>query len=214
MNPHSFLEPHSRAIRLWHWTFALLTSATIAVVLLASTIFRTRNTTSLVQQQLQQKGVTVTPDQARAVAHEFSDQLWDIHRIIGFVLCILLFSRWIIELTQPKTERLKYRMAKAAGFRSTIPIEMGQSRHYLTVKTIYFVFYGVFAVMALTGLVLAFDDSIAPLHDLHAPAKKLHALLQYPIYTFIVLHLIGVIRADIGHHKGVVSGMIHGEKLG
>jgi Ni/Fe-hydrogenase 1 B-type cytochrome subunit len=213
MNPHSFLEPHSMAIRIWHWTFVIFITATITIVLLASTVFRTRNTVPLVQHQLQEKGITVTPDQARAVAHEFNDQLWDIHRLIGYGLCILLISRWFIELNQPKTERLNYRMRKAGGFRSVIPIERAQARHYIGVKTTYLLFYTVFALMALTGLVLAFDN-IPLLKDLHQPAKELHALLQYVIYAFILVHLIGVIRADLGHHKGLVSGMIHGEKLG
>jgi len=213
MNPHSFLEPHSMAIRVWHWTFVLFVTATIAIVLLASTIFRTRNTVPLVQQQLQEKGITVTPDQARAVANQFNDQLWDIHRLIGYGLCFLLISRWFIELGQPRTERLNYRLQKAHGFRSVIPIEMVQRRHYVNVKTGYLLFYAVFALQALTGLVLAFDN-IPQLQDLHQPAKELHGLLQYAIYAFILIHLIGVIRADVGHHKGLVSGMIHGQKLG
>ncbi len=213
MNPHSFLEPHSVAIRVWHWTFVIFVTATIAVVLLASTVFRTRNTVPLVQQQLHEKGITVTPDQARAVAHEFNDQLWDIHRLLGYGLCILLISRWFIERTQPRAERLAYRLQKANNFRSVIPIEMVQRRHYVNVKTGYLLFYAVFALQGLTGLVLAFDN-IQQLQELHQPAKELHGVLQYFIYAFIVVHLIGVIRADIGKHKGLVSGMIHGEKLG
>ena len=213
MNQHSFLEPHSKAIRVWHWTFVLFVTATIAIVLLASTVFRTRNTVPLVQQQLQEKGVAVTPEQARAVAHEFNDRLWDIHRLIGYGLCILLVSRWFIEIRQPRAERLAYRLQKANNFRSVIPIEMVQRRHYVNVKTGYLLFYAVFALQGLTGLVLAFDN-IQQLQELHQPAKDLHGVLQYFIYAFIVVHLIGVIRADIGHHKGLVSGMIHGEKLG
>jgi Ni/Fe-hydrogenase 1 B-type cytochrome subunit len=213
MNPHSFLEPHSRAIRVWHWTFVLFATATIAIVLLASTVFRTRNTVPLVRQQLQEKGITVTPDQARAVAHEFNDRLWDIHRLLGYGLCFLLVSRWFIERAQPRAERLNYRLEKAGAFRSVIPIEMVQARHYIRVKTTYLLFYAVFGLQALTGLVLAFDN-IRQLEEFHQPAKELHGLLQYAIYAFIVVHLIGVIRADIGHHKGLVSGMIHGEKIG
>jgi cytochrome b len=213
MNPHSFLEPHSRAIRVWHWTFVLFVTATIAIVLLASTVFRTRNTVPLVQQQLQEKGITVTPDQARAVAHEFNDQLWNIHRLLGYGLCFLLISRWFIEINQPRTERLNYRMRKANGFRSVIPIEMVQARHYIGVKTTYLLFYAIIGLQALTGLVLAFDN-IPLLQELRKPARELHGLLQYGIYAFILVHLIGVIRADIGHHKGLVSGMIHGEKTG
>lgn len=213
MNPHSFLEPHSRAIRIWHWTFVLFVSATIVVVLLASTVFRTRNTISLVEQQLSQNGVNVSTDQARAVAHEFNDQLWDIHRFIGYGLCILLFARWVIELNQPQKERLKYRLRKALSFSSTIAIERVQRRHYVNVKTLYLLFYAVFVTMGLTGLVLAFDD-VPRLHDYQQPAKQLHSMLQYAIYAFIFIHLVGVIRADVGRHKGLVSGMIHGEKLG
>lgn len=213
MNPHSFLEPHSKAIRIWHWIFVLFVSATIVTVLLASTIFRTRNTTPLVLAQLKESGITVTPDQARSVAHEFNDRLWDIHRIIGYGLCILLISRWFIDFGEPNGERLKYRIQRARNFRSTIPIEMDQRRHYLTVKTIYMLFYAAFALMAITGLVLAFED-IRQLQPFHQPAKQVHSFLQYVIYGFILIHLVGVIRADLGHHKGIVSGMIHGQKVG
>ncbi|HUB61322.1 MAG TPA: cytochrome b/b6 domain-containing protein [Puia sp.] len=212
MNPHSFLEPHSRAIRVWHWTFALFVTSTILIVLLASTVFRTRNTVSLVQQQLQEKGVTVSEDQATAVAHEFNDQLWDLHRLIGYGLCILLVSRWFIELGEPRAERLQVRLRKALGFRSTIPIEMVQRRHYINVKSTYLVFYTLFAVMALTGLVLAFDD-IRQFEEIRPLAKEIHSYLQYVIYAFIFIHLIGVVRADLGHEKGLVSGMIHRKKL-
>jgi cytochrome b561 len=212
MNPHSFLEPHSRAIRIWHWTFVIFVSATITVVLLASTIFRTRNTIPLVQQQLSQNGVNVSDEQARAVAHGFNDELWDLHRLIGYGLCILLISRWLIEVNQPQKERIKYRLRKAMSFSSTIPIERMQRRHYVNVKTGYLLFYAVFVTMALTGLVLAFDD-IPKLKEFEQPAKQLHSMLQYAIYAFILIHLVGVIRADLGHHKGIVSGMIHGQKL-
>jgi Ni/Fe-hydrogenase 1 B-type cytochrome subunit len=213
MNPYSFLEPHSSAIRVWHWTFVLFVTATIAIVLLASTVFRTRNTIPLVQQQLQQKGVNVSPDPARAVAHEFNDQLWDIHRLIGFVLCALLLSRWFIDVSEPRCERLQVRLRKALGYRSTIPIEMIQRRHYVNVKATYLVFYTVMVLMALTGLVLAFEN-IRQLQEIRPLARELHSLLQYVIYAFNGIHLIGVIRADLGNHKGLVSGMIHGKKLG
>jgi Ni/Fe-hydrogenase 1 B-type cytochrome subunit len=212
MNPHSFLQPHSRVIRLWHWTFFLCISATIIIVLLASTIFRTRDNISVVQEQLQQKGVTVTSDQARAVAHEFSDKLWDLHRLIGFVLSGLLLTRLFIEIYQPREEKLRNRLKKAMGFRSTIPIEQIENRHYIGVKITYLIFYALFLLMALTGLVLAFED-IPFLKEFHQPAKQIHSILQYFIYAFILIHLIGVIRADLGHHKGLVSGMIHGEKI-
>ncbi|HLI93342.1 MAG TPA: cytochrome b/b6 domain-containing protein [Puia sp.] len=213
MNPHSFLEPHSRAIRLWHWTFVLFVSATIGIVILASTLLRTGNNVPLVEHQLAEKGVSISEDQARSVAHSFNDELWDVHRWLGYGLSLLLVFRWFIERAQPRAERLNYKVRRAAGFRSVIPIEQDQSRHYLVVKSIYLVFYGVFVAMALSGLVQAFDD-VPRLDEYQDTAKQLHSFLQWPIYFFIFIHLVGVIRADLGYHKGIVSGMIHGQKLG
>jgi cytochrome b561 len=90
---------------------------------------------------------------------------------------------------------------------------MIQRRQYVNVKATYLFFYTIVGVMAITGLILAFED-IRQLEDIRPLARELHNLLQYVIYAFIGIHLINVIRADLGHHKGIVSGMIHGKKLG
>ena len=116
MTTSAFNQPHSIAIRIWHWTFFVCIAATLVTVLLASTFFRTRNTISMVQQQLQQKGVVVNQDQARAVARGvYTDKLWDIHRVIGYVLSALLLSRLVIELAQPREEKLITRLKIAIG---------------------------------------------------------------------------------------------------
>jgi cytochrome b561 len=211
MTPSTFNEPHSIAIRIWHWTFFICMTATLATVLLASTIFRTRNTISLVQEQLQQKGVVVNQDQARAVAHEFNDRLWDIHRVIGYVLSALLLSRLFIELAQPRKEKLITRLKRAMGQRPEAAEEQVHRQHYISVKTGYLIFYLLFLLMALTGLVLAFED-VSFLKGINHLAKQVHSFLQYAIYAFILIHLIGVTRADLGRHPGLVSGMIHGKK--
>src|SRR5580698_2641034 len=89
----TFHERRSLAIRVWHWvTFATIT-ASLVLVLLASTMFRTRDNIDLVVQQLERKGAVVTRDQARAVAHEYSDKLWMAHKMVGYGLCFLLLCR-------------------------------------------------------------------------------------------------------------------------
>ncbi|HXB92012.1 MAG TPA: cytochrome b/b6 domain-containing protein [Puia sp.] len=206
-----FNEPHSLAIRVWHWTFFAVVTATLVTVLLASTMFKTRNTIGLVQDQLQKKGVTVSTSQAQAVSHEFNDQLWNLHRIIGYVICGLLLCRLVIEFAQPSEEKLGVKLKRAMGFRPESTSDISQKQHYVRVKATYLVFYGLILVMALTGLGLAFEDN-SLLKEWHIPIKKLHSLVQYFIYGFILLHLVGVIRADATRHKGLVSGMIHGKK--
>jgi Ni/Fe-hydrogenase 1 B-type cytochrome subunit len=207
----SFNEKHSLAIRIWHWTFFVVLTASLIMVLLASTVFRTRNTSNLVQGSLQEKGLVASKDQARAVAHAFSDKLWDLHTYIGYILCALLLSRIVIEITQPGEEKLGKKIKKAMAFRLISSDRKEAQQHYLFVKWGYIVFYGLILIMALTGLGLAFED-LPFLKDLHGTIKQIHSFVQYLIYGYILLHVVGVVREDLGRHPGLVSGMIHGKK--
>jgi cytochrome b len=215
-SPVAFDEPHSLAIRIWHWTFFVVLTASLTTVLFGSTLLRTRDNIAGVQQELQEKGLTATKDQARSVAHAYSDKFWDLHTWLGYGLAGLLLIRIIIEAAQPGEERLRTKIKKAAGFKPTglRPRDDAAKKfvqHYGRVKWTYVIFYVLIATMALTGLGLAFED--VPLLDRwNHGISIVHQTVQYFIYAFILIHLAGVIRADLGRHKGLVSGMIHGNR--
>lgn len=202
-------QKNSKAIRIWHWLTVLGFIASLITVLLGSTLFRTRYNVSTVTDEVTAKGGSVTPDQARSVAHAFSDKLWDTHKIIGYILCFLLLSRVIIEVSQKPDEKLSVRIRHALNTRPLNEIAIRERNHYVLVKRGYLVFYGLFFCMAFTGLILAFED-VDFLKPLHKTASSLHSFFQWGIYTYILCHLIGVVRADLRKNKGIVSGMIHG----
>ena len=66
--------------------------------------------------------------------------------------------------------------------------------------------------MAITGLGLAFGHEVSFLGKIHRDLKEIHGFAQYLMYAYIFLHLAGVIIADNMKSKGLVSGMIHGNK--
>ena len=214
-NPSStsspFLQKHSGILRIWHWCLFVFLSASIICVILGSLVFKTGRNIGMVEDVLKDKGAIVTESQARAVAHEYNDKIWDIHKIIGFGIAILLLSRIFVEMAQPGDEKLKVRMGNAFGIYKLNDLRKGDYRHYLIVKWTYLAFFILLAIMAITGLSLAFDDDIATLHSIHRPVKQVHEFCQWLMYTFIFFHLVGVIRAELGKHRGLVSGMIHGE---
>lgn len=206
-----FNEKHGLSLRLWHWTFFILLTGTIITVLLASTLFRTRNNITLVQQQLQEKNLSASQDQARAVAHAINDKLWDLHTWIGYVITLFLLGRLVLEVLQPADEKLGLKIKKAMGFKTLPAGQRKDLQHYLRVKKGYLVFYGLILVMAVTGIGLAFEQ--VPLFShLRKPVKQIHSFTQYLIYGYILLHIGGVILADAGRYPGLVSGMIHGKK--
>src|SRR5580658_6876984 len=137
----TFNEPHSLAIRIWHWTFFLVLTASLSTVLFGSTLFKTKSNIATVQTLLQEKGASVSKDQARAVAHAYSDKLWDLHTLIGYVLASLLLVRIIIEIAQPGEEKLAVRLKKAAGLVPGTDVQKGDKNHYLRVKWVYVAFY-------------------------------------------------------------------------
>jgi Ni/Fe-hydrogenase 1 B-type cytochrome subunit len=207
----TFNEPHSLSIRIWHWVTYLTLTASLTCVLLGSTLFKTNDNITMVQGQLQEKGAVVTKDQARAVAHEYSDKVWNWHKFIGYGLCFLLLSRLVIEITQPTEEKLKVKIKRVLGFAVVTEDDKKEKGHYLFVKRGYQFFYLSLSIMGLTGLGLAFED-VPLFKDWHKGITQIHTITQYFIYAYILLHLIGVIRADAGKHKGIVSGMINGRQ--
>jgi len=174
-------QRYSLGIRIWHWSLFIVLVASLVTVGLASTVFRTRNTISLVSAQLAKKGISVTNDQARAVAHEYNDKLWELHTWLGYILCFLVVARILIEFTQSSDERLATRIKTALAFRPGDVRQRGELQHYLLIKRAYVLFYAAITVMALTGLVLAFED-VPLFRSWRNLAKSIHALVQYIIY--------------------------------
>ena len=204
-----FLQKHSALLRVWHWLVFLVLTASMITVLLGSTVLRTRNNVAMVQEQLKAKGITVTTAQAKSVAHEYSDKMWILHTYLGYALGILLLCRIFIETAQPGDEKFGNRLRSAMALRKRNDLTGREAQHYVMVKRGYLIFYLLLLIMALTGLVLAFED-VDFLRPIHGAASTIHQVVQYGMYAFVVLHTCGVILADLGKDKGIVSGMING----
>lgn len=213
-NPYEspFIQSHSAALRIWHWlTFVFILGA-ILTVLINSTILSQRDNVKLVQEQLQSKGVTVTEEQAFAVSHQYEEKVWDIHKMIGFGLSFLFFARIIIEITSPEKQKISYKLKNVKQLIKSNPDNKAEYTHYLRVRLSYTVFFLILLCMVLTGLGMSFGRDLGFSREVFRTVKSVHEIAQYLIYAFVVIHLVGVILAENGKLKGIVSGMIHGNK--
>lgn len=205
-----FLQRHSVLIRIWHWATFLIISGSMITVLINATMLNPRDNITLVQTQLKAKGVNVTDEQAFAVSHQYEDKMWDVHKLLGYGLAFLLASRLIIELIQPKEEKLRSRIKKVGSSFKLNDENSAQYRHYLYVKRLYLLFYLILLLMAITGLGLAFGHELGFTRQTHNTLKTIHSLFQYFMYGFVFIHLCGVVIAENTKDKGIVSGMING----
>jgi cytochrome b561 len=205
-----FLQKNSTALRLWHWITFLVVTSIIVTVLMASTSLNPRENIPVVQNILKEKGIIVSNDQTFAVTHMYDDKMWELHKLLGYTLAFLLLSRIVVELTQPKEERISFRLKKARIALQQVDADKKEWRHYLIVKTSYSLFYLLLFSMVITGLIIAFGKDLGLAGPTRHTIKEVHGFIQYLIYAFLFFHLAGVIRAELSNAKGVVSGMIHG----
>jgi len=211
-NNSPFIQTNSAAIRIWHWLTFLFVIALMITILLESTVLNQRQNISVVQTELQKKGVTVDNNQALAVSHLYAEKIWDIHKLLGYGLSFLFLARILIELTQPKEEKMKFRLQKALALFKQFESDKKESKHYLAVRVGYSVFYLLLLAMVVTGLIVAFGSDFGMPGPLKRNFKEVHGFIQYLIYAFVAFHLGGVILAELGKAKGIVSGMINGGK--
>jgi Ni/Fe-hydrogenase 1 B-type cytochrome subunit len=207
----TFNEVHSRVIRIWHWLFFVLISSAIITVVLATFVFNTRQNIPLVQDQLQRNGISADVQAARAVSHAFNDKLWELHTWIGYFIAAFVLGRFLLEIFQPGEERLSVKIRLAMGFVPASPEQGKEKRHYLLVKWSYLLFYLLILVMALTGLGLALED-VPFFRAARRGIKSVHSFTQYLIYAFVLLHISGVIVAEVSRYPGIISGMINGKR--
>ncbi|HVN57441.1 MAG TPA: cytochrome b/b6 domain-containing protein [Bacteroidales bacterium] len=205
-----FLQKHSAVIRIWHWLTFLLISLSIITVILSTTILNPRKNAGAVKDQLKEQNITLDDRQAFFLAHHFDDQLWDLHKILGLGITLLLIIRMVSEILMPMEERIRTRISLALKLFRESPEKKAEARHYLVVKVTYSIFYLVIILLAVTGVMMAFGRELSVPSALHHSIKEFHGLLQWLVYAFVIFHAGGVILADLGKTRGLVSGMIHG----
>lgn len=201
---------YSSSLRLWHWLNALVITGSLLTVLVNSTALKSNIAVPIVKSSLFDKHLAVSDDQARAVVHDLRDQVWEWHTYIGYTLAALFLFRLILEFFQLANQRLMHKINKAYREFFIIKQQRELAGHEFWVKTIYAIFYLLLFVTVITGLDLAFEDSVPALKQFHF-LKEVHQANMYLILAFILIHIVGVYLAERKEKdKGIVSDMING----
>lgn len=203
---------YSSSIRLWHWLNAIIITGSLLTVLINSTVMKAWTNASLIADKLKEKGVQISEDQARSVAFALSDKVWTVHIYLGYVLTGLLLFRIILEFFELADQKLVRKFKAARKSFLSQQEDRISSGNEMLIKTLYAMFYVLLMVMAVTGLCLAFRDSVPALRKIHF-IREVHEFTMYLIIGFIIVHIAGVVIGERKRHKGMVSDMINGGQL-
>ena len=181
------------ASRLIHWAIAFVFLYILLTVLLRMGWMNRGTVAALAEESLAKDGATVTKDQVTNVGRAVRRPMWDTHIIAGYVLIGLYVIRMIINAVQ------------GSGFDN--PLKQGLSGYRKFKSWVYIIFYILLFGSLLTGILIEFGP-----HSIHEASEEIHKLSLYYMIAFIALHLAGVIIADGGKERGIISKIISGDK--
>jgi Ni/Fe-hydrogenase 1 B-type cytochrome subunit len=185
------MKTYSLQLRLWHWLNAVVVLGLLGTFFLRKTFLSWRTNSQLLADKLSEFGVTVTAEQAAALAKAVRAPMWEWHIILGYVFAALVLWR----LVMIWREGLGYAPENA---------------HMAWVYRGYKLLYVIMAFMAVSGILVHLYSDIGLAKETVHDIKELHELVAWSIVAFVVLHIAGVFIADNRDQKGITSKMISG----
>ncbi len=175
------------AYRGWHWANSLILSLSLFTVALRKTFLSSKSMATVIQRELLAKGVVVNEAQTKVAARAVRDEMWEWHFKLGFVLVGLLVFRLVfVKWPLPRFQSLK--------------------------ESVHGSFYVALSVMGITGLSMYYSGLLGLSQGVVDGVQEVHETLLWYFVGFLVLHLAGVVRAEMRGEPGLVSSMIHGKK--
>ncbi|NUN05886.1 MAG: cytochrome b/b6 domain-containing protein [Bdellovibrio sp.] len=207
---YSFRKYQPVSLRLWHWLNALAILGLLSTVLLRKTFLSWRANSALIENKLQAVGTTITPEVAKDIAVSIRDPMWDWHIYLGFALAALILFRILIGLFVVKKCPAGQSVKSTWNIFNVDKSERLKAFHFAGVKISYAMFYLATVFMVSSGLTMNFKNELGLSKDQITPIKELHELMMWFFVGFVVLHIAGVVLAELRDEPGVVSDMING----
>lgn len=184
---------YSITYRIMHWAIAFTLIFILLTIFLRLTWMNKYNMAEIIQTYLIKEGVSLTDDQTIVLAKNIRRPMWNWHIYAGYVLTGLFSIRFLL----PLFGEMKFQNPLAKGLTTKLRIQ----------KWTYIIFYIGIIISLITGLMMEFGPE-----NLAKRAENIHVLALYYLIPFIVVHIIGVLRAEFTDQKGIIYRIIRGSK--
>ncbi len=174
--------------RILHWALAFSILFILLTVFLRLNWMEKNHMAAILTDGLSNIDIDITKEQAIKIAKQIRKPMFDWHLTIGYIAAGIFVLRIIYNATKknlynPKTSKEKFQLWVYRGF------------------------YILLGFTLISGLMIKFGPDF--LHDV---SEEIHKLTLFYIIPFLILHFSGIIIAEFGSKKGIVSKMIGGEK--
>lgn len=183
---------YSVIYRVLHWSIAICFILLLVTIFLRATWLNKNQVSDIIQNYLSNTDQTLSKEQSVQLAKQIRKPMWDWHIYLGYALVALYSIRLII----PFFGLMKF----------TNPLQIDFSIKQKFQYWVYIVFYICVFISLTTGLLMMFGPK-----NLGKISEEIHVLSIYYLLTFIVIHLGGVLIAELTNQRGLVSKIISGK---
>jgi cytochrome b561 len=187
---------YTLSFRVWHWLNAIVVLGLLGTVFLRKTFLSYKTNAEILSTKLADMNVTLSTDNAKILAKSIRDPMWEWHILLGYALAFFVIYRIFLYFTDKSQKE---------SFASL-------SLHKKAVKILYYIFYATLFFMAASGLIIHFHELLGISKTLAHDIKELHESAYNIILAFVVLHIGGVVVAEVRDEHGLISTMINGRK--
>ncbi len=182
---------YSPVFRIMHWLIAICMILLLVTVFLRLGWMNRDHVAAILNGELGKLNVAISNDEAVRIAKQIRKPMWNWHIYLGYALLGL----YAIRMMLPFLGQMKFNNPFAEG-------ATGVDRFKAWV---YIAFYLLLGISLVTGLLIEIGPASYK-KDLEA----VHKLSLYYVIPFIVIHFAGILRAEFGKGKGIISRSISG----
>lgn len=177
--------------RLLHWGLALTMMVMLLTVLLRLGWMEKNHMAAVITQGLANMDIMLTDKQAVSIAKGIRGVMFNWHIYFGYAVSVLVVARFAY--------MGKFGLHYPSAFSAQATIKQKFQ------AWVYWLFYAGVALSVITGLAVKFGPEA-----IEHQAETIHKLALWYFIPFISLHLAGILLAENGQNKGLVSKMIGG----
>jgi Ni/Fe-hydrogenase 1 B-type cytochrome subunit len=187
---------YSGSFRVWHWLNALVIFGLLGTVFLRKTFLSYRVNSEILMTKLSEMGNDINIEDAKILAKAIRNPMWEWHIYLGYALVgLMLFRIYLFFKEGSKKELFK-----------------DLTTHQKMVKVIHTMFYVSLFFISISGLAIYFGKEVFD-KELLSMIKESHEALFVFIMVFVLLHIGGVVVAEIKEKQNLISTMIHGKRI-
>lgn len=184
---------YSKVYRIIHWAIAISFLLLLFTIFLRLTWLNKYNVAAIIKDFLSTTDQKLSQEQLIALAKKIRQPMWEWHIYIGYLLVGLFSIRFLL----PGFGYMAIQNPFIKGLTTKVRFQ----------KWVYLIFYACVIASLVTGLLIEFGPS-----GWKDTMEAIHVLGIYYLIAYIILHVAGVIIAELTDQKGIISRIVSGSK--